>query len=70
MKKIILLGLLLGAVSFMPVLPVNAATDNQAMEFTKLQRPSEAIGSLGNDLFGEKTDFYTDSTSCSCGEFI
>ncbi|MEO8000409.1 MAG: hypothetical protein ABI644_00930, partial [Arenimonas sp.] len=63
MKKILSLGMLLVAMSGLQTPVAIAASVNPALEFTKLQRPSDAIGSLGNDLFGEKTDFYTGSTS-------
>jgi YD repeat-containing protein len=46
-----------------PSLLVAQDSSTPQMEYKKLQRPSDTIGALGFDLFGEQTDFYTGQTS-------
>ncbi len=62
MKKILSLGLLLAS-SLSPVFAQD--TTSQAIEDRRYKTPSDAVGALGPDLFGEQTDHNTGSTSFS-----
>jgi len=57
-------GLLLSLLLLLlPTLLLAQDSATPQMEYRKLQRPSDAIGALGFELFGEETDFYTGQTS-------
>ncbi|MBS0462142.1 MAG: hypothetical protein JSS41_06675, partial [Proteobacteria bacterium] len=48
------------------VLPLSALADANSspdLEYNRLSRPSDAIGAIGNNLFGEQVDLYNGQTS-------